>query len=106
MTLADDGAWAVVRRRHGSTWAQCMRVPGGWIVEVNGMPGPECYARRVHSIRAGMRRGRRYARDDGRLMAIYEPRDVVVTPAEVAEIIWTWLRGSVAERFALREIAH
>ncbi len=102
--LASEGSWAVVRRAHGATWAQCMRVDGGWIVEVNGVPGPDCYVRRVSAGGARGRRGRRYARDHGRLMAIYQPRDVVSTPGAVAEIIWAWLRGGLVEGFTLREI--
>ena len=76
--LTDEGDWGVIRRTHAPRWAQCMRVDGGWIVEVNGIAGPDCFARRVHSARGGrMRRlvgdvvGRRRVKDAGRLMAVY-----------------------------------
>jgi len=109
--LTDEGAWGVIRRTHAPRWAQCMRVNGGWIVEVNGIAGPDCFARRIHSARGGrMRRlvgdvvGRRRVEDAGRLMAVYLPHDVIETPTEVAEIVWAWLRGVVSAGYELRDL--
>lgn len=105
--LRGEGSWGVVRRAQAALWGQCMRVDGGWIVEVNGIPGPDCFTRRVQrleSSRLHVLRGRRRVRDAGRLMAIYLPQDVVPTAQGVAEILWSWLRGSVREGFALRDL--
>lgn len=109
--LLTAGSWAVVRRTHAPQWAQCMRVDGGWIVEVNGIPGPDCFARRVQVERRrprGIRkssRGRRRVHDAGRLMADYLNDDVMMRPAMVAEIIWTWLRASaLPDGYALRDL--
>ncbi|QKJ18585.1 hypothetical protein [Microbacterium hominis] len=105
-TLADIGEWAVARRTHGWTWAQCLRVEGGWIVEVNGIPGPDCFARRV--TRAGTRRWlpprRREVRRNGHLMALYARPDVIRTTGEVGAIMWSWLRGGLPEGFELQAI--
>src|SRR6188474_624987 len=59
--LRDEGEWGLLRRENAERWAQCMRVDGGWIVEVNGIPGPECFARRVQRVAKPRRslRGRR-----------------------------------------------
>jgi len=84
--LGVPGRWAVVRRPSTRLWAQTMRVPGGWIVEVNGVPGPECYARRVQT------------------MACDEPRDVLTDPRVAADVIWAWLRGQLAAGFELRDL--
>jgi len=105
-TLGAEGDWAVARRAHGRTWAQCMRVSGGWIVEVNGIPGPDCFARRVQSSqkRKGMLRGRRRVHDRGRLMAIYERAEVIDSPATAAAIMWSWLRGALPAGYHLLEL--
>lgn len=109
--LLVEGSWAVVRRTHAPRWAQCMRVDGGWIVEVSGVPGPECFARRVQLERPLPRnpwkssRGRRCVYDAGRLMADYMAVDVLTRPAMAAEIIWTWLRASaIPDGCALRDV--
>ena len=104
--LRDEGSWGVVSRAHAGRWAQCMRVDGGWIVEVNGIPGPDCFARRVQRVAKPRRtlRGRRRVRDKGHLMAIYLPQDVVLTALGAAEIMWSWLRGSVPDGYALRDL--
>jgi hypothetical protein len=104
--LRDEGSWGVVRRAHVGRWAQCMRVDGGWIVEVNGIPGPDCYARRVQRVARPhrTRRGLRRVRDRDRVMAIYLPQDVVLTALGAAEIMWSWLCGSVPDGYALRDL--
>ncbi|WP_457100173.1 hypothetical protein [Microbacterium sp. P5_E9] len=104
--LRDEGQWGLLRRENAARWAQCMRVDGGWIVEVNGIPGPECFARRVQRVAKPRRtlRGPRRVSDKGRLMAIYLPQDVVPTALGVAEIMWSWLRGSVLDGYALRDL--
>ena len=104
--LREEGSWGVVRRAHAARWAQCMRVDDGWIIEVNGSPGPDCFARRVQRVEKSRRtlRGRRRVRDKGRLMAIYIPQDVVSTALGAAEIMWSWLRGSVPDGYTLREL--
>lgn len=103
-TLAEEGEWAVVSRAHGATWGQCMRVERGWIVEVNGIPGPDCYVRRVRRGGRGLPGTRRRVHSNGHLMAIYESRDVMATPASVADIMWSWLRGALPEGYVLCEI--
>ena len=105
-TLMTEGDWAVARRTHGRTWTQCMRVDGGWIVEVNGIPGPECYARRVEVTRNGRRKphARRRVHDRGRLMATYGRADVISSPETAAAIMWSWLRGSLPAGYHLRDI--
>lgn len=92
-TLAEEGAWAVVKRTHGWTWTQTMRVDGGWIVEVNGIPGPDCFARRVHST--GRRKG----------WMLRRHTDLVTTAAEAGAIMWSWMRGSLPEGYELKEVA-
>src|SRR6478609_6946938 len=95
--LREEGSWGVVRRAQAERWAQCMRVDGGWIVEVNGTPGPDCYVSRVQRREKPRRlslRGRRRVHDKGRLMATYQRQDVVSTAQGVAEIMWSWLRGA------------
>ena len=88
-----------------------MRVEGGWIVEVNGVPGPDCFARRIHRADVGRLKGavlstfgRRRVKDAGRLMAVYLRQDVMATPAEVAELVWSWPRGVVSDGYALRDL--
>lgn len=105
-TLVTEGAWAVARRTHGWTWAQCMRVDGGWIVEVNGIPGPDCFARRVQATakRKGMRRARRRVRDGGRLMATYARADVIGSAEVAGAIMWSWLRGALPAGYHLDDI--
>lgn len=104
--LGDEGSWGVLRRTHAAKWAQCMRVDGGWIVEVNGVPGPDCFARRVQRLekRRRLRRGSKRVRDHGRLMAVYRPEDVTHTALGAAEIMWSWLRGSLPEGYVLYEL--
>ena len=103
-TLTSTGEWAVLRRAEGWTWAQCMRTKRGWIVEVNGIPGPQCYVRRVQRNGASAGRGNRRVRDRGRLMAIYAPADNLGSPELVAEVMWSWLRGRLAEGWELRQL--
>ena len=81
-TLADEGAWAVVERVHGDTWGQVMRTPDGWIVEVNGIPGPECFARRV----------------------TVGGDDIFPTADECGRILWSWLRGILPGRYELLQL--
>ena len=104
--LRDEGEWGLLRRENAERWAQCMRVDGGWIVEVNGIPGPDCFARRVQRVAKPRRalRGQRRVRDKGQLMAIYLPQDVVPTALGAAEVMWSWLRGSVPDGYALRDL--
>ena len=105
-TLATPGEWAVARRTHGWTWAQCMRVDGGWIVEVNGIPGPDCYARRVQiaGSRKWIPRGRRRVRDRGRLMATYRRTDLIGSAEVAGAIMWSWLRGALPNGYQLHDI--
>ncbi len=107
--LLTEGSWAVARRTHASLWAQCMRVDGGWIVEVNGVPGPACFTRRVQQARGRPRLwqaiGRRRVYDAGHLMADYLPHDVLTSPLQVAQIMWAWLRASsLPDGYALRDL--
>lgn len=81
-TLAEEGAWAVVERVHGDAWGQVMHISDGWIVEVNGIPGPECFARRVT------------ARGD----------DLISTADECGRILWSWLRGILPGRYDLLQL--
>ena len=102
-----EGEWGVARRTHGWTWAQCMRVDGGWIVEVNGIPGPDCFARRVQVDGNGRRalRGRRRVHDRGRLMATYERAEVIGSAEAAGEIMWSWLRGALPAGYHLQDIS-
>lgn len=104
--LTMEGDWAVARRTNGRTWAQCMRVDGGWIVEVNGIPGPDCFVRRVQvtGIRNRKLRGPRRVYDGGRLMATYGRADVIDSPEVAAAIMWSWLRGALPAGFHLHDI--
>lgn len=105
--LHPTGSWAVVTRPNADLWAQCMRVEEGWIVEVNGIPGPECFVRRVQGQRGGWRErltGRRTVRSGGQLMAIYVPQDVFADAGTAADVMWAWLRGRLPEGFELREV--
>lgn len=105
--LAAVGAWGIAERSAGATWAQCMRVREGWIVEVNGEPGPDCFVRRVrraHVTTADRLRPRATVRDRGRLMATYRAQDVVATAAEAASIMWSWLRRAHLEGYELAEV--
>jgi hypothetical protein len=105
-TLVTEGDWAVARRTNGRTWTQCMRVDGGWIVEVNGIPGPDCFARRVRSssARKGMMRGRRRVRDRGRVMATFDRADVIGSPEVASAVMWSWLRGALPAGYELKDI--
>jgi len=82
--LAIPGAWGVVERAEAAVWGQTMRVPGGYIVEVNGEPGPESFARRVVVPGA--------------------ERETFAIASEAAAVLWSWLRGGVPEGLELREL--
>jgi len=74
--------WGVAERIVAPMWGQTKRLAAGWIVEVNGVPGPECYARRV-------------VRDDG---------VETFTAATAAHLLWRWLRGGVPAGHSLRDL--
>ena len=76
------GAWGVASRTHGGRWGQSMRVDGGWIVEVNGIPGPECFARRVST--AG--------------------DDVIRSAGTAVDILWAWLAGRLLPGYELVQL--
>jgi hypothetical protein len=103
--LAIDGDWAVAER--GSSWAQAMRVPLGWIVEVNGEPGPECFARRVRP--AGLSEHPTHDQLgawslDGLQRATYTPSEGVASAPVAAALIWGWLHGELLEGYTLRQL--
>jgi len=105
--LREEGSWGIVKRTTATRWAQCMRVEGGWIVEVNGVPGPDCFVRRVQHSEKRRRlslRGRRRVLHNGRLMAIYQRQDVVPSAHDAAAIMWAWLRGSLPAHYELRDL--
>ena len=80
--LGEQGSWGVASRTNGERWGQTMRVEGGWIVEVNGVPGPECFARRVS------------AGGD----------DIVATADIAAGILWAWLAGRLLPGYELEQL--
>ncbi|WP_062378474.1 hypothetical protein [Demequina pelophila] len=67
-------------------WCQTMRVDGGYIVEVNGVPGPECFARRVHR--------------DGD-----SEDDIFPTAQDAGTAMWKWLHGTLPAGMVLRQLS-
>ena len=50
-SLIEVGEWGSLRQPNDvNLWNQTMRVPGGWVVEVPGLPGPDQFARRVQLL--------------------------------------------------------
>lgn len=106
--LTSSGEWGVLKRSPGQQpWAQSMRVPGGWVVEVDGGDGPEAFARRVR--RAGSSPGAGFAplrctNAEGRYGTSYFPGEVFASAGEAARILWTWMGGSLVGGHELRDL--
>lgn len=102
--------WGVLETRAHFPWAQCMRVRGGFVVEVCGDGGPESWVRRVYPIgslgpdgprvrtkavgvRAGLPTG----------MSHLEGEDIP-TASGAAQVLWSWVaRGIVPAGYQLRD---
>ncbi|WP_061962311.1 hypothetical protein [Demequina flava] len=82
--LSNQNDWGVVERRRAGEWAQTMHLPDGYIIEVNGVPGPHCFARRVQGV-------------DG--------SEKFASAAVVADVLWSWLRISLPAGYSLRELS-
>ena len=80
--LRRTGAWGVAARTDGGRWGQVMRMQGGWIVEVNGIPGPECFARRVST--GGL--------------------DLIAKRDDAVDVLWAWLVGRLLPGYQLVDL--
>lgn len=106
--LTIPGAWGVLERPVTSRWAQTMRIDHGWIIEVDGGSGPDAFARRVrwaedqtpHASNPRMR----CTNSAGGRGATYFFSEWITSSAGAAQIMWTWLRGRLAEGYELREV--
>lgn len=106
--LPAPGAWGVLERPIVARWTQTMRVPEGWIIEVDGGSGPDAFARRVRwaeSETSGSRSTRlRCTNAAGGRAATYFASEVIPSPIDAARIMWSWLRGELPAGYGLREI--
>ena len=106
-SLVEVGEWGSLRQPNDvNLWNQTMRVPGGWVVEVPGLPGPDQFARRVQLLNTApftIDRDQSSNHEDGR-GAFYLAADVIPTAAEAARVMWSWLKGSLPEGYELRQI--
>ncbi|PJI93550.1 hypothetical protein [Luteimicrobium subarcticum] len=68
-------------------WAQTMRVDGGYVVEVNGVPGPDCFVRRAVALPGP-------GRDAG-------SGDLVPTVSEAADLLWCWVHARALPGYEL-----
>ena len=99
------GEWGVAKRPHTAMWGQSMRVRDGWIVEVCGIPGPDCFARRVRAVgsrsagRAKPRAGRL-----GRPTVTYQKGESIGSASEAADVLWSWLCGRLPDGYELRDV--
>ncbi len=95
-SLVEVGEWGSLRQPNDvNLWNQTMRVPGGWVVEVPGLPGPDQFARRVQLLNPApftIDRDQSSNHEDGR-GAFYLAADVIPTAAEAARVMWSWLKA-------------
>lgn len=101
------GSWGVAERVLTGAWAQTMRIPHGWIIEVDGGPGPNAFAQRVQRTSrcvAGVRQ--RCTNAEGGRAATYFTTEVIGSPSDAARIMWAWLRGRLPPGYELRAIVN
>ena len=106
--LAYVGAWGVVDREPDGPWAQVMRVPEGWIVEVDGGIGPDAFARRVrwaeHEAAQHSDPPLSCANPLATGGATYFLDELIPSPEEAARILWTWLRRGLRAGYEVRVV--
>lgn len=88
--LPEPGEWAVIQWSTGGVrrWCQTMRHPSGWVVEAHDGT-PDDFAKRVYRGAAGL-----YPKPTGKRPA----HDFELwQPIAAADVIWTWLHGSLPE---------
>lgn len=106
--LREPGSWGVADRPVTGAWAQTMRIHDGWIIEVDGGTGPDAFARRVRRTTdsAGETTGtrRRCSNPRGDPVASCFDTEVIASPAVVARLMWTWLRGRLPAGYETRPL--
>lgn len=81
--LGAVGDFGIVERE-GVGWGQTMNVGSGFIVEVNGIPGPECFTRRVVST-------------------FGEGGEIIGSASSAAMVLWSWMRTGLPGGYILRQ---
>ena len=92
-------------------WAQCMRVDGGFVVEVCGLGGPESWSRRVCPIGSLGPDGPR-TRTKAPGVRPGEPTGTsflegenIPTASGAAQVLWSWVkRGILPTGYQLRDV--
>ena len=92
-------------------WAQCMRVEGGFVVEVCGLGGPESWARRVYPIGSLGPDGPR-TRTKAPGVRPGEPTGTsflegenIPTASGAAQVLWNWVKGGILPTgYQLRDV--
>ena len=103
--LSGPPDFGVLEREGGFPWAQTMRVPGGFVVEVNG----DDWARRVYPIGSLGPDGPKVVARNPRLKfpngTSFLDGENIPTASGVAQLLWSWVWGRILPAgYQLRDV--